>query len=424
MKSRLVLTLLAGVIVASGLAGPAISSAGNAANAVESSAASTSNEQCSPVLNTDGVQQWVGSAPDELVALADDVQSLLNEHTGDSAGVAYCSDYSGVEAFIQPGAKDLRAKVTLIADRFPGTKLFLRNSPMSLDQLLIEQNRVLRVAKLRGLPVNGSGPDIRSGGLMLGVDLGAKGPDALPAVAAAVEQVLASPVPLRFRASRASGDSMTRRADASPYSMGAEITSSSATCSLGVPILVGGVHRVLTAGHCTGSTWTNNGNHVGTTYTTAYPGNADVYGDWQLVGGSLYGLSVYNGSVTSPAVLSISGATYGSRPVGSQLCASGRTTGQTCRYFVIGNYRVEDIDGVGRGHMVELHHDGDLNGVEDSNGWNDGDSGGPCYFASGAGVNVDGIVTGWIDWFFTSGMSYYCTQLSGVRAWNSSASVG
>lgn len=55
----------------------------------------------------------------------------------------------------------------------------------------------------------------------------------------------------------------------------------------------------LTAGHCTNSTHYNNGNYVGSTFTTAYPGNTDIYGDWKLIDGRDYAHALYSQGVSS-----------------------------------------------------------------------------------------------------------------------------
>jgi len=207
--------------------------------------------------------------------------------------------------------------------------------------------------------------------------------------------------------------------------MGAELRyNTSNVCSAGVPITTNGTRRLLTAGHCTGSTFTNNGNVVGTTYTTAYPGNAHIYGDWKLIQGSTYGMRVFNGIMSSNDNLPISGANYGGRPNGLQICVSGRTTAQTCRYFVTGSYETFTVNGVTANYQLRMYHDGDLDGYGDRSGWESGDSGGPCYYSDGSGgVIVNGIVKGRIT-PTTGAITYYCSQLTGVRYWDASAYVG
>ena len=90
-----------------------------------------------------------------------------------------------------------------------------------------------------------------------------------------------------------------------------------ASCSSCVPIKTGGVVRLLTAGHCLGATFTNNGTQVGTVYTSAYNptnslSNSDIYGDWKLIQGSTYSKLVYSGATASSlTTLTISAADWG-----------------------------------------------------------------------------------------------------------------
>jgi hypothetical protein len=221
------------------------------------------------------------------------------------------------------------------------------------------------------------------------------------------------------------GENSTRLGDSPPWWMGAELRyNTSYYCSAGVPITTNGTRRLLTAGHCTGSTFTNNGNVVGTTYTTTYPGNAHMYGDWKLIQGSTYGTRVFSGIMSSNDSLPISGANYGGRPEGLQMCTSGRTTAQICRYFAAGSYATHTVNGVTSNYQQRMYHDGNLDGYADRSGFDLGDSGGPCYYSDGSGgVVVNGIVKGFTK-PSTGAIEYYCTQLTGVRYWDAGSYVG
>ncbi|MDR1634139.1 MAG: S1 family peptidase [Bifidobacteriaceae bacterium] len=195
------------------------------------------------------------------------------------------------------------------------------------------------------------------------------------------------------------------------------------TCSTGVALNLKGATRLLTAGHCLGSTFINNGNMVGQTYTTAYPTNADIYGDWKAIQGSTYSNYVWNGTVSGTSTLPINSANWGLRMVGDPVCASGQTTGQTCRYFVLSPQVGITFAGVATWPLVQMRHDSNNGTGFDKNGWGSGDSGGPCYYADGnGGVTALGIVTG-RSFPSTSYTLYYCTLLKGVRAWDPSATL-
>ena len=215
--------------------------------------------------------------------------------------------------------------------------------------------------------------------------------------------------------------------------MGAALCPTSGTCNLdtggrcssGVPITVNGTETEMTAGHCTSGNYFNNGALIGTTDTTSYPGNANIYGDWKLLSGDPaedYALRTYSGGLSDQTNLIINGAHWSNRPIGAGFCSSGSTTGQICRYFVTASTTTVSISNVTTGRLTRLRHDSTGGSGYDTAGFRPGDSGGPCYCANGTGnVAVGGIITG----YNTSNLlHYYCTQLSGVRAWNSGAALG
>lgn len=68
-------------------------------------------------------------------------------------------------------------------------------------------------------------------------------------------------------------------------------------------------------------------------------------------------------------------------------------------------------------NLIELYH-----GSRDEGGFRGGDSGGTCYYANSSGMTAAGIVKGTKPWLL--GMSYYCTDLMGMQAWNSSVKLG
>lgn len=222
-------------------------------------------------------------------------------------------------------------------------------------------------------------------------------------------------------------DDVGRYDDSSYYYSGARIRGvNGETCSLGIPIVVNGQYKVLTAGHCLSPKFTNGitSTIVGNIYTTAYPHNAEKYGDWKLLQGSHYATRIWNAGANdwSNKSVAITRAIWGEKlSSGTQLCTSGQTTGQKCRFRLKEQYAPVSVStgNVRTGYHSMMRHQNTVN-VNDSNGFQSGDSGGPVYFSNSVGgVTVVGIVKG-----HTSDSKYYYTRLDGVRKWNGSAYVG
>ncbi|MFD6053868.1 hypothetical protein [Agromyces sp. NPDC060279] len=429
MRTRIVIGAI-GALAASWVLteGSAIGSSSAVAE-VGPSMDSAENAECIQ-RDENGQQRWFGEPSRELLEAADALQALVDSSPEAATGVAFCSEYDGAVIFLAPGAPEsLLASVDGVLRAYPAQSLSVAESVAPLSDLLSISSQIMAdFTVARGLV--SVGPDLTTGGLEIGYD-----PEVWPTEAGLRASLLAalaampegSFVSLRLTPEGGSQDS-TRRADSESYWMGAELGydhgGSSYVCSAGVPINVNGSRKLLTAGHCLGSTFVNDGNVVGTTYTTAYPGNAAAYGDWKIIHGKKYGMSVFSGVLASNDRLPISGAYWGGRPAGLQVCVSGRTTAQTCRYFVTGSHLTFTVGGVTASHQLRMYHDSNLDGVGDRAGWTGGDSGGPCYYADGAGgVIVTGIVKG-RSVPPSGAATYYCTQLSGVRAWNAGASVG
>lgn len=376
------------------------------------------------VLDALGNQIWFGETDPHVDALGSALQTIVDAHTDQTTGVAFCTHYEGAAIFVVAPGDDLLQEIANVALEYPDLRVIIRQSGGSISELFTVGAELLKNPVMQGIIV-GVAPDMCSGGLLVTVaqeewPLSVKNERLINDT---VEAANGSPLPVKYERGGRS-ELSTRAVDSQPYWMGGELTYGSSACSSGVPIILDGVRRLLTAGHCTGSTFYNNGNFVGSTYTTSYPGNADFLGDWQLIQGSTYAARVFNGPLDSNSSLSISGAVWGGRPNGSGICNSGRTTGQICRYYVLSSYASFTWSGVTTGPLLRMKHDSTGTGTgADSNGWRPGDSGGPCYFSDGnEGVTAAGIVTG--RDVFQPYEIYYCTQLTGVRSWNSTATVG
>lgn len=195
-------------------------------------------------------------------------------------------------------------------------------------------------------------------------------------------------------------------------------------CSLGVRVKISGVQMALTAGHCPGgSHYTGGGVPAGNLYTTAYPGNAYLYGDWKLLSGVSYSGNVFNGGLYSSSKLPGVGINFTPLPDGHKVCTSGRTTAQLCNFWVDDTSQSVTINGVTSGRQTRIIVDDQSTwNPQDCTGFDQGDSGGPVYYNNGSGgMMYVGLVKGVTWWWFGTQKrcSYYFTQLDGVRAWNS-----
>lgn len=386
-------------------------------------------------------RSWVGQPSSELRALEDALASAAGQHEDVFAGVEYARDYSTITVF----ATDLAAPEVMqlrsaISSRPGADKVLFKQATYSMEDLVAAADAI----DLAAIPgASSAGPDVATNSVVVGRD-DSKGTG--PAVGATLRlsdprlhasketrqrsersrraHPTLSDVTVRVHRERGKATaSEDRYNDIGPYfTMGAAIFQpDGARCSLGVPLKVNGTFMALTAGHCTASSFTNQNGPVGTTYTTAYSANADLYGDWKLIKGQHYNLSVWSGSAHGSSTLPMSGIFWDTRPIGTQMCSSGSTTGQVCRFIVTAVNDKQIVDNVDTRRLTRLVHDSDLNGSGDCSGWAAGDSGGPTYYSNGAGgVIANGIVTAHRQ----STCEYWYTQLSGVRAWKSSVVFG
>lgn len=203
-----------------------------------------------------------------------------------------------------------------------------------------------------------------------------------------------------------------------PFTAGGAIWKGSVRCSLNIPITrANGTMGVLTGGHCGVGEWRTlednpntedikEGLLVGSTALTTWPTSTPLYGDWQILQrGTSYANRIYTGidpwsKTTAPIV----GVRTVNPLLKSQYCSSGSTTGQVCRYFVVGldverTYPIEpnSATGIGVSHLIDLQHSNDqVYGKWDTQGWAGGDSGGPIYqhHTNPTGVIPAGLVSG------------------------------
>lgn len=392
------------------------------------------------LVDSTGHRIWIGEASEALILVADQVAEFAGSHRDVFAGTAMTSDSTMVEIY----ATDAAAPALATIEREVGAPFdqLVRIVPVerSLNELLEAQRRVLD-ADIPSGQILSVGTDLSRNTLDLGLSdaafdlarsvLALAGIDARTATLDGEDLGRVYPAlsglgtPTTFAVEAPSQADGTRKNDSAPHYFGSQIVGQR-TCSLGVPIKIGSVRYALTAGHCLVGSFYNSGTSrfMGSTYTTSWSGNADIYGDWQLLRNSTYSLYLYSGSLSSSNTLRIVGGQFSARSNGLELCSSGRTTGSVCRYRILDSYRTSDVTSGGItaevGFLYKLISDPNRDGVGSCTGWQSGDSGGPLYYASGTGVKVTSIVTS----HSTSGnCTYWSTMLAGVRQWNSSATV-
>ncbi|MDO4606618.1 MAG: hypothetical protein Q4B12_04790 [Bowdeniella nasicola] len=384
-----------------------------------------------------GARVWTGEESSEMRRVMDDVTAVLSEHENVFGGSALTSNKELLEVYATPKAGPqldvLKRSLGADFDRY----VRVIEVERSLDELVVLAQEVGdQAGDTRLVEI---GPDVVTNGLVVGIDESAVGADAVmsaeditnqvPNVANLVEDLEAKGVPVRIEPAPQATFATTRGNDYSRFFGGGAIVRDRLRCSLGFPIVAKGKKGALTAGHCGNGTYKNPGSNatVGGTHTTTWTSTASRYGDWQVLTGSTYATKLFNGPLESSSVLPISRGNFGSRPVGSQLCTSGSTTGALCRFIVKGVHVTRNVDGVKVGWLTTAMHDPNFDGIGTCTGIRKGDSGGPVYYASptkpGA-VEVLGIVTASAT---SSGncnrAPYFFTELKGVRQWDSQARV-
>ncbi|MBW3068840.1 MULTISPECIES: hypothetical protein [unclassified Actinomyces] len=380
------------------------------------------------VVDEFGQRLWYGSESSTVAALANRAEEFAESHPDTVLGVALTSDRQVVEVFVT--SLDIAGLDELLsADSTHIRAVVNENSP---EQIRAAEEQVLN-RDWGALHIESVAPDPIGDGIEVTISEGDHPADSRQDGNQSdfddlEDSVLDSlgdiGVGVRVTPGEPEVEAKTRFNDSSYfYAGGAIVLSNGTRCSLGAPIEIGGKYYVLTAGHCGKGTWRNggNGNFVGSLYTTTWTGTAHKYGDWQLLRGSHYALRVFNAQLNSSSSLPISGGDFGRRALGRELCASGSTTGATCRYVVRSTNSTRKVGSTTVGHLTNAIHDVNRDGVADCNGFRAGDSGGISYYGDGrGGATAYGIVTG----LTTGSCSYSFTQLSGVRAWNGKAKVG
>lgn len=383
---------------------------------------------CESPDNVYGDSDFVGSPSKSAEAASDELSEVFGSHRDSWAGVSFCRDYSGILVYVVDVNDPSVGLIDSIAKKYPDVKIHVVRVKYSSLQLEAAQEALLERDSSPTLVVS---PDPQRGRVLVegSVNMVDSGSARVRSVkipsmsrARSVEKVPKPEVPVLYVRGELNGqDAATRGNDTAPFTAGADIRSEGLMCSLGPRVKVKGKYMMLTAGHCPGGThYTPFKKSVGNQYTTAYPGNANKYGDWKLISGKSYSGNVYNsGNASSSRHVGV-GLNLGGLAKGRGLCTSGRTTGQLCGFVVNSTYASVRIDGVSANHQTKISkREGRINS-HGCNGFRGGDSGGPAYYNNGSGKMIyAGLVKGTTWWKAGSQKrcTYYVTQLSGVRKW-------
>lgn len=231
-----------------------------------------------------------------------------------------------------------------------------------------------------------------------------------------------------------------RNSDYAPFQAGGIVNPSG--CTLGPRVRLNGQEMLLTAGHCGAASVYTSGSGtnlvIGWRYTTSWPGNADIYGDWQLLYGRDYSDWVFNGApFNDTSSLRGTGLNLGWRATGTFLCSTGMTTGQWCRQRILYNDSSYTASGVTVRKLYQTTLDNNdpltygrclytgQNGKAPDGYDRGGDSGGAAYHSNGTTPNTvtyDGLTSG-MSWTHSNPVdpTWYCryfyTSLIGVKAY-------
>lgn len=391
------------------------------------------------ITNELGERIWVGEEPAELIEAELRIGDVIANYPENFSGFALTSDRQILEVYLintdGPGVSELWTAAGSAKERIT----LIQNNFSALD-MEAAQNAVVEL-DWENLSISSVGSNPIDDTLIIRIDPANSERQRMPTedtISADINSVTNVPFTIETESPQ---EGSGRGNDVPYYYAGGKITRGSIGCSLGAPLSVGGKFYTVTAGHCHNGDWYNgNGsNFVGSTYTTSWndtPSKATTkaYGDFQLLKGSNYALRVFSDSLTSNVSLPISNANFSTRSIGSELCSSGGYTGSTCRYVVKGvnesvGVNIRGVNGnwttVPVGKITRTIHDTNRDGIADCQGTTSGDSGGLSYYADGkGGVIAYGTITSHSNPSSCRDKTYSISQLSGIKAWNSSTKLG
>lgn len=389
---------------------------------------------------------WSAAMPDGAASTEAVVSKVIAEHPDVLAGAAFTSGYQSLEVY---ATDSMDSAVMELNDRLRATDA----APFPVVIVPSQQSMSDYEANLQYLSEAVAALGLKATVSFNGVDGKMSVAAAVPAekltateakVDANVNALLGASrffgsarIPIEMSELPADFDlqpARSRMEDQEYWTMGAAIGTEANgynNCTLGPPITIDGRYYAATAGHCgTGPFYNNSKDRwVGTTHSNQFAPFTDKMrnrGDWQLITGSHYSLFTYTGGQWDGLRRSAMTGNFEKRAVGSQLCSSGKMTGQYCRYFVLehGTLLGTSIGDVGM--LTFTKHDQDLDGVGDCMATVGGDSGGPWYHAVNGELTVDGFTwgAGGNLGAGNTGCRYYMTRLETIRLYYPKAQYG
>lgn len=241
------------------------------------------------------------------------------------------------------------------------------------------QRSLVRVVQALGADGVAVSRDVAGGALVLQVPAG----DLSPSLAALVDRADSFPIPVRVE--RTDGPVETLALYGGEAIL---LNGNQGRCSAGFNLRSGSTYYLLTAGHCSGDTWFDDGVAIGTTSASSFPGD-----DYKLIRiGNVSAVGPQGTVLYNSGTYDVSAA--GQPPVGSTVCRTGSTTGTRCgsvqSYNATVNYVEGSVGGLVRTNVCA----------------EPGDSGGPLFAANGVAV---GITSGGSGNCRTGGTTFFQT---------------
>ena len=145
-----------------------------------------------------GERTWYNDFTDQAVQMGDAISVIAGEHPSEVAGASFCSNRQGLAVFLKPEAVEVEQLLVEAAAEYPEMTLEFQHVPRSLDEMEALVQEVVAVG-FEQLGLQELGPDIYTGGLLLGVSAdGSKDEKAAAAATAeaAVKAIVGDDVPL------------------------------------------------------------------------------------------------------------------------------------------------------------------------------------------------------------------------------------
>jgi hypothetical protein len=363
-----------------------------------------------PALASGPVSMGVESAVSDLAA---------NSYGADYGGMAAIDNQHQIAVYLTDPTPAIEQALDRAA---PAGTLVFRTTSHSMRQLdAIQSSLQGRWSALinSGIEVNQFGSDPLTGKEDIGVvNLTAGQAATLDRMYGAQALDIFNMTPQQADAGRLAS---SRVADTPPFNGGDAITNAAHNngCSTGFGIEIGGVPRLLTAGHCFtvgtsvdngrwlgGTTITGSNAPMGTVTESAYSSDLDS----EVVSGSGSDL-IWTGPIGNPQRATVSGV--GTWAVGDQVCTSGANGGEIC------GLTVEQVNYCA---FLSLHRLCHLTRVHGSREIVPGDSGGPVFRFSGSSVEAIGTVSGFDS--SNDGNSYFTGIYAILGQWGASLRTG